>query len=99
MAAPEAAGTSGGTPNLDAILKIPVQVQIVIGGTTMPLAALMKLGRGAVVPLDHRIGEPVDIMVNGRVIARGEMVVIEEDATRLGVSLTEVVGQDGAAQE
>jgi flagellar motor switch protein FliN len=99
MAAPETAGTSGGTPNIEAILKIPVQVQIVIGGTTMPLAALMKLGRGAVVPLDHRVGEPVDVMVNGRVIARGEMVVIEDDATRLGVSLTEVVGQDGAPQE
>ena len=92
-----AAGLGAGTPNLDAILKIPVAVQIVLGGTTMPLAHLMKLGRGAVVPLDHRVGEPVDIVVNGRVIARGEMVVIEEDTTRLGVSLTEVVGEDSTA--
>lgn len=90
------AGGLGGTPNLDAILKIPVSVQIMLGGTTMPLANLMKLGRGAVVPLDHKVGEPVDVVVNGRVIARGEMVVIEEDATRLGVSLTEVVGQDAS---
>lgn len=88
---------TGATPNLDAILKIPVSVQIMLGGTTMPLSHLMKLGRGAVVPLDHRVGEPVDIVVNGRVIARGEMVVIEEDSTRLGVSLTEVVGQNASA--
>ena len=53
----------------------------------------MKLGRGAVVPLDHRVGQPVDIVVNGRVVARGEMVVIEEDSSRLGVSLTEIVGR------
>ena len=86
------------TPNLDTILKIPVSVQIVIGGATMPLANLMKLGRGAVVPLDHRVGEAVDVVVNGRVIARGEMVVIEEDATRLGVSLTEIVGPDAAGR-
>jgi flagellar motor switch protein FliN/FliY len=92
-------GMSEATPNLDAILKIPVSVQIVLGGTTMPLSHLMKLGRGAVVPLDHRVGEPVDIVVNGRVIARGEMVVIEEDSTRLGVSLTEVVGQDTLARK
>ena len=96
MSASEAA--AGGTPNLDTILKIPVSVQIVIGGTTMPLANLMKLGRGAVVPLDHKVGEPVDVVVNGRVIARGEMVVIEEDATRLGVSLTDIVGPDAAAR-
>lgn len=88
----------GVTPNLDTILKIPVSVQIVIGGTTMPLASLMKLGRGAVVPLDHKVGEAVDVVVNGRVIARGEMVVIEEDATRLGVSLTEIVGPDAAGR-
>ncbi|MCW6507354.1 flagellar motor switch protein FliN [Lichenifustis flavocetrariae] len=95
MIASEAAA---GTPNLDAILKIPVSVQIVLGGTTMPLSNLMKLGRGAVVPLDHKVGEAVDIVVNGRIIARGEMVVIAEDSTRLGVSLTEVVGQDMPAR-
>jgi flagellar motor switch protein FliN len=94
MSASEAAAT----PNLDTILKIPVSVQIVIGGTTMPLANLMKLGRGAVVPLDTKVGEAVDVVVNGRVIARGEMVVIEEDATRLGVSLTEIVGPDAAGR-
>ena len=54
-----------------------------------------KLGRGAVVPLDHRVGEPVDVVVNGRVVARGEVVVVEEDNSRFGVSLTEIVGPLG----
>ena len=49
------------------------------------------------IPLDHKVGQAVDIVVNGRVIARGEMTVIEEDVTRLGVSLTEIVGQTAAA--
>ena len=83
--------------NLDAILSIPVSVQGVLGGATMPVADLMKLTRGAVVPLDQRVGQPVDIVVNGRVIARGEMVVIDDDGARLGVSLTEVTGQPAPA--
>ncbi|RVU15606.1 flagellar motor switch protein FliN [Methylobacterium oryzihabitans] len=87
--------TLGAGRNLDAVLRIPVQIQVVLGSATMPVANLMKLGRGAVVPLDHRVGEPVDVMVNGRVIARGEVVVVEEDNTRFGVSLTEIVGPQG----
>lgn len=82
--------------NLDQILRIPVLVQVVLGSATMPVADLMKLGRGAVVPLDHRVGEPVDVMVNGRVVARGEIVIVEEDNSRFGVSLTEVVGPSEA---
>ena len=86
---------AGVAPTLDTILNIPLSIQVVLGGATMPVASLMKLGRGAVIPLDHKVGQAVDIVVNGRVIARGEMTVIEEDATRLGVSLTEIVGQAG----
>ncbi len=83
-------------PNLDAILGIPVSVQVVLGGATMPVAELMKLSRGAIVPLSHRVGQPVDVVVNGRVIARGEMVVVDEEGSRLGVSLTEIVGSGQA---
>lgn len=79
-------------PNLDVIMSIPVDVQIVLGSTRMPVANLMKLGRGAVVTLEKEIGEPVDIVVNGRVIARGEVIVLEDDPSRFGVSLTEVIG-------
>ncbi|MET3414905.1 flagellar motor switch protein FliN/FliY [Methylobacterium sp. 1030] len=84
--------TMGGGRNLDSILRVPVMIQVVLGSATMPVATLMKLGRGAIVPLDHRVGEPVDVVVNGRVIARGEVVVVEDDNSRFGVSLTEIVG-------
>jgi flagellar motor switch protein FliN/FliY len=75
---------------IDAILRIPVVVQVVVGSATLPVSSLLKLGRGAVVPLDHRVGDPVDVVVNGRTIARGEVVVVEEDGARFGVSLTEI---------
>jgi flagellar motor switch protein FliN/FliY len=87
----------GAPRNLDAILRIPVVVQVILGQATMPVANLMKLGRGAVVPLDHKIGAPVDVVVNGRVIARGEVVVLEDDNARFGVSLTEIAGPPGYA--
>jgi flagellar motor switch protein FliN/FliY len=61
----------------------------------MPVASLMKLGRGAVIALDQRVGEPVNIVVNGRVVARGEVVVVDEDSSRFGVSLIEIVGSTG----
>jgi flagellar motor switch protein FliN len=86
------AATIDGGRNLDTILRIPVTVQVVLGSASMPVSNLLKLGRGAVIPLDHRVGEPVDVMVNGRVVARGEVVVVEDDNSRFGVSLTEVVG-------
>lgn len=78
-------------PSIDTILRIPVDLQVVLGSCTMPVAQLMKLGRGQVVALNHRVGEPVDIVVNGRVIARGEVVVVDDDSSRFGVSLTEIV--------
>ncbi len=75
---------------IDSILRIPVVLQVVVGSATLPVSTLLKLGRGAVVPLDHRVGDPVDVVVNGRTIARGEVVVVEEDGARFGVSLTEI---------
>ena len=71
-------------------------VQVVLGSARMPVAHLMKLGRGAVVALDQRVGEPVNVVVNGRIIARGEVVVVDEDNSRFGVSLTEIVGSADA---
>ncbi|HEY1943950.1 MAG TPA: flagellar motor switch protein FliN [Roseiarcus sp.] len=91
---PEAAPASATAPSAhryDAILSIPVTVQVVLGTTTMPVASLMKLGRGAVVSLDQKVGDPVNVVVNGRVVARGEVVVVDEDSARYGVSLTEIV--------
>jgi flagellar motor switch protein FliN len=84
-----------GPPNLGAILSIPVTVQVVLGSTSLPVANLMKLGRGAIVSLDQRVGDPVDVVVNGTVIARGEIVVVDEASQRFGVSLLEVVAGAG----
>jgi flagellar motor switch protein FliN/FliY len=93
-AAAEQDSRTGSPRGLETVLRIPVVLQVVLGSATMPVANLMKLGRGAVVPLDHRIGEPVDVVVNGRVIARGEVVVVD-DNSRFGVSLTEIAGVTG----
>jgi len=76
----------------DLILSLPVPVQVVLGSATMPVSDLMKLRRGAVVTLDKRVGDTVDIMVSGRLVARGEVVVIDEADSRYGVSLSEIVG-------
>jgi flagellar motor switch protein FliN/FliY len=74
------------------VLGIPVTVDVVLGSTTMLVADLMKLGRGAILPLDGKVGDHVTIAVNGRAVARGEIVVLEDEDFRLGVSLTEVMG-------
>jgi flagellar motor switch protein FliN/FliY len=94
-----AAEETGRLSNLDPILRIPVTVQVLLGSATMPVADLMKLGRGAVIPLDHRVGEPVDVVVNGRIVARGAVVVVEDENSRFGVSLTEIVGGNPADAE
>lgn len=84
--------------HLETVMQIPVSVKIVLGSATMPVASVLKLGRGAVVPLDRKVGEPVDVVVNGRVVARGEVVVLDEDSSRFGVSLTEVIGAPGSSK-
>ena len=89
---------STGPPNLGAILSIPVTVQVVLGSTSLPVAGLMKLARGAIVSLDQRVGDPVDVVVNGTVVARGEIVVVDEATQRFGVSLLEVVAGAGLEQ-
>jgi flagellar motor switch protein FliN/FliY len=82
----------GNARNLDLVMRIPVTMKIVLGSTTMPVSNLMKLGRGSIIPLDRRVGEPVDVVVNGRVVARGEVVVVDEATSRFGIKLSEVVG-------
>ena len=74
--------------DLEAVYDIPVQVSAVLGKTTMPVSNLLKLGRGAVVELDRKVGEAIDIYVNNRLVARGEVVVVED---RLGVTMTEII--------
>lgn len=77
---------------LETVMRIPVTVQVVLGSVTMPVSSLLKLGRGAVIALNRRVGETVDVIVNNRIVARGEVVVVDEDESRFGLSLTEIVG-------
>ena len=90
---------NGAFGNINTIMGIPVKVQVVLGTAKMLVSDLMKLSRGAVIPLDHRVGEPVDIVVNGRIVARGEVVVVEDDNSRFGVSLTEIVKTDRSSPQ
>ena len=94
-----AAGSERGQPSshLASILKIPVLVQVFVGSTSMPIADLMALDRGAVIGLNHDIADPVDIVVNGRTIARGELVALDDDPSKIGVKLVEIVGQQDPA--
>ncbi len=78
--------------HLDVVMRIPVSVQVILGSVTMPVSSLVKLGQGAVISLDRSVGEPVDVVINGRVVARGQVVTTNENNSRFGVSLTEMVG-------
>ncbi|MET3824924.1 flagellar motor switch protein FliN/FliY [Sphingomonas sp. PvP055] len=80
-----------GPASLEAVYDVPVKVQAVLGRARIAIGELMQLKAGAVIELDRRVGEPVDIFVNNRLIARGEVVMIENS---LGVTLTEIVRQE-----
>lgn len=74
--------------SLETVYDIPVQVSVVLGKTNMQVSQLLKLGRGAVIELDRKVGEPIDVFVNNRLVARGEVVVVED---RIGVTMTEIM--------
>jgi flagellar motor switch protein FliN/FliY len=78
----------GPAKDLEAVYDIPVQISAVLGKSTMQVSQLLKLGRGAVVELDRKVGEAIDIYVNNRLVARGEVVVVED---RLGITMTEII--------
>ena len=80
-----------GAKDLEAVYDIPVQVSAVLGKSTMQVSQLLKLGRGAIVELDRKVGEAIDIYVNNRLVARGEVVVVED---HLGVTMTEIIKTD-----
>ena len=83
-----------GARDLEAVYDIPVTVSAVLGKATMQVSQLLKLGRGAVVELDRKVGEAIDIFVNNRLVARGEVVMVDDN--RLGVTMTEIVKADRA---
>jgi flagellar motor switch protein FliN len=74
--------------DLEAVFDVPVTVSAVLGKSSMEVSQLLKLGRGTIVELDRKVGEAIDIYVNDRLVARGEVVLVEE---RLGVTMTEII--------
>jgi flagellar motor switch protein FliN/FliY len=77
-----------GAKDLEAVFDVPVQVSAVLGKAAMEVSQLLKLSSGAVIELDRKVGEAIDIYVNNRLVARGEVVVIDD---RLGVTMTEII--------
>ena len=90
--APPDTGNPRTARDLEAVYDIPVTVSAVLGKATMQVNQLLKLGRGAVVELDRKLGEAIDIYVNNRMVARGEVVMVDDN--RLGVTMTEIVKAD-----
>lgn len=86
----EPAGQNGErtAADLEAVFDVPVRVSVVLGRTKMPIANLLKMDVGSVVELDRQVGEAIDIYVNDRLVARGEIVLVEE---QLGVTMTEII--------
>jgi flagellar motor switch protein FliN/FliY len=74
--------------DLEAVFDVPVQVSAVLGRSKMDVGELLKLGPGTVLELDRRVGESIDIYVNNRLVARGEVVLVED---KLGVTMTEII--------
>lgn len=74
--------------DLEAVFDVPVNIAAVLGGTNMDVSDLLKLNEGDVVELDRKVGEAIDIFVNNRLVARGEVVLVED---RLGVTMTEII--------
>lgn len=84
----DAAAAAADNLSLETVYDIPVQITVVLGKTSMQVNQLLKLGRGAVIELDKKVGEAIDIFVNNRLVARGEVVVVED---RIGVTMTEII--------
>ena len=79
--------------DLTAVFDIPVNVSAVLGKSSMQVSSVLKMGPGAVIELDRKVGEAIDIFVNDRLVARGEVVLVEE---QLGITMTEIIKSDGS---
>src|SRR5512139_3592263 len=84
----EGGDTTRVAADLEAVFDVPVQVSAVLGRSKMDVGELLKLGPGTVLELDRRVGEAIDIYVNNRLVARGEVVLVED---KLGVTMTEII--------
>jgi flagellar motor switch protein FliN/FliY len=94
MDGPDAAADDGEektAAELAPVFEVPVNIQAVLGRTQLDVASLLRLSRGSVLELDRKVGEAIDIYVNNRLVARGEVVIVDD---RLGVTMTEII-KDG----
>ncbi|MBU1374780.1 MAG: flagellar motor switch protein FliN [Alphaproteobacteria bacterium] len=91
---PEAFGEDKTAGDLAPVFDVPVAISAVLGRSTMSVAQLLQLTHGSVLELDRKVGEAIDIYVNNRLVARGEVVIVDE---RLGVTMTEII-KDGDSQ-
>ena len=87
----EAGNAEKSASDLEAVFDVPVRLSVVLGRTRMPVSKLLKMDVGSVVELDRQVGEAIDIYVNDRLVARGEIVLVEG---RLGVTMTEIIKSD-----
>jgi flagellar motor switch protein FliN/FliY len=74
--------------DLEAVFDVPVRISVVLGRTKMPVSELLRLDTGTIIELDRQVGEAVEIFINERLVARGEIVLVE---SRLGVTMTEII--------
>ncbi len=88
LASQDADAINRGAVDLEAVFDVPVQVSAVLGRARMEVGELLRLGPGAVLELDRKVGEAIDIYVNNRLVARGEVVLVED---KLGVTMTEII--------
>ena len=88
--------TNNETPQLDVILDIPVKISMEVGATNMPIRKLLQLNKGSVIELERLAGDPLDVLVNGTLIAHGEVVVVNE---KFGIRMTDVVSPSERIQK
>ncbi len=91
MSLPDAVEGEKSAADLAPVFDVPVNISAVLGKASMSVAQLLRLGAGSVLELDRKVGEAIDIYVNNRLVARGEVVIVDE---RLGVTMTEII-KDG----
>lgn len=90
LAAQPPAATRAVPANLDLVLEVPVSLSVELGTTQLPMKDVLELGEGSVITLDKEADAPVELFINGRLIARGEVVVVED---RFGIRITELLGK------
>ncbi len=84
----EAEASAHSAGELEAVFDVPVKVKAILGRTNMEVSELLKIGEGTVIELDRKVGEAIDVFVNNRLVARGEVVLVED---RLGITMTEMI--------